>query len=77
MTITIAALKQFTDSEHWYRHQLFRRFTYIDGTVILTQEIPFTDFPLPEISFYLEGDVLLLYCARVKTGLFIKGYDSN
>lgn len=117
MTITIAELKQFTGTENWYRHQLFRRFIYTDGvkyvaetagaywliddiishqydprikhnqglqefqlwklkvnedetatlscedgndTTILTQEILFTDFPLPEIIFYLQGDVLLL-----------------
>ena len=31
-----------------------------NDVVILTQEIPFTDFPLSKISFYLESKVLLL-----------------
>ncbi len=117
MTLTAAALAQFTGTENWYRHSLFRQFLYTDGvkyvaeeagaywlidaiishqydsriqndrglqefqlwklevkedhsailicedgndTKILTQEIPFTDFPLQKIEFYMENKVLLL-----------------
>ena len=33
---------------------------YNDVTLIITQEIPYTDFPLDEIKFYLIGGVILL-----------------
>jgi hypothetical protein len=33
---------------------------YNDTTLIITQKIPFTDFPLDEIKFYLMDGVLLL-----------------
>lgn len=42
--------------------------TMTDGTAggrpIVTQKIPFTDFPLPEITLYLEGGVLMLPAER-------------
>jgi hypothetical protein len=33
---------------------------YNDTTLIITQKIPFTDFPLDEIKFYLMDGVMLL-----------------
>jgi hypothetical protein len=33
---------------------------YNDNTLIITQEIPYTDFPLDEIKFYLIDGVILL-----------------
>jgi hypothetical protein len=33
---------------------------YNDTTLIITQEIPYTDFPLEKIKFYLMDGVLLL-----------------
>lgn len=30
-TLTKAALQHFTGTENWYRHGLFRQFTYTDG----------------------------------------------
>ena len=117
MTISTAALAQFTGTENWYRYSLGRQFLYTDGVKyvaeeagaywlidaiishqydpriksnqgiqefqlwnlevqedcsailicedgnnikILTQKIPFTDFPLPKIKFYLKDNILLL-----------------
>lgn len=31
-----------------------------NGNVVSTKEIPFTDFPLPEIKFYFTDNVILL-----------------
>jgi hypothetical protein len=31
-----------------------------NDNIVLTKEIPFTDFPLPEIKFYFTDDVILL-----------------
>lgn len=31
-----------------------------DGKVVYTKQIPFTDFPLPEIKFYFTDNVILL-----------------
>jgi hypothetical protein len=31
-----------------------------NGTIIYTQHIPFTDFPLKEITFYFTDNVILL-----------------
>lgn len=33
-----SALKQFTGTEYWYRHQLFSAFTYTDGVKYLAGE---------------------------------------
>jgi hypothetical protein len=111
--LTAAALRQFTGTEHWYRHGLFRNVTYTDGakyvaehggaywlldiiaiaqrfekkvagegfqswrlTVdddacglvvatdgngheLFSQAIPYTDFPLPEITFYVCAEGIL------------------
>lgn len=35
-----------------------------DGFDVFLEIIPFTDFPLKEITFYLENDVLYLPCER-------------
>jgi len=35
-------------------------FGYNDDELIITQEIPFTDFPLEEVKLYLMGGVILL-----------------
>jgi hypothetical protein len=107
-------LSQFTGTTTWFRHKMFRRFTYTDGVqylaqeagaywlidailshqldplaqaepfqnwtltvrpdatatlamtdgngeqAIIRQEIPFTDFPLPEISLWFENNLTLL-----------------
>jgi hypothetical protein len=112
--ITLADLRQFTGTEHWYRHPLARRVLYTDGIhylaekagaywlvddiafaqcgipavseqafqvwkltvrpdhsatlacedgndrVIITKDIAFTDFPLPEIILFFCNDTLLL-----------------
>ena|SRR6185437_13341168 len=31
-----------------------------DGKIVYTKQIPFTDFPLPEIKFYFTDNVILL-----------------
>ena len=108
------ALKAFTGTENWYKHQLFRQYLYTDGVQYLAKEaagywlldrifalqyevsaiaaepfqswvlnvnpdlsaqlicedgnysrlheetIPYTDFPLPTIGFFLIDRVLLL-----------------
>jgi hypothetical protein len=113
-TLTQDDLRQFTGSEHWYRHGLNRNVVYTDGAqyvaetggaywlldeIALTQlsesrvsreefqrwkltvkpdhtatlvcedgncnpvyskHIEFTDFPLPEISFYFTDKTILL-----------------
>jgi hypothetical protein len=33
---------------------------YNDETLVITQRIPFTDFPLDEITFFVESGVILL-----------------
>ena len=33
-----------------------------NGTVVYTKRIPFTDFPLEEITFYFTDNVILLPC---------------
>ena len=68
-------LRQFSGSEHWYRHALVRKVVYTDGAkyvtarlvcgdgnghAVHTQEIPFTDFPLAEIKFYFVNNTILL-----------------
>jgi len=37
---------------------------YNDTTLIITQEIPYTDFPLEEIKFYLMDGIILLPSER-------------
>lgn len=112
-TLQEADLRQFTGTEHWYRHPLARKVLYTDGVqhvaeqggaywlldslafaqaipavaaeafqfwiltvkpdhaatlvcedgngkIVHTQEIPFTDFPLPIIKFYVTDNVILL-----------------
>ena len=112
MTLQTNNLLQFTGTEQWYYHPLFKKYRYTDGVryvaqeggaywlieaifswqlksevkaepfqswtltvkdnravltatdgnnnLIAKQEIEFTDFPLPEIKFYLTDNVLLL-----------------
>ena len=112
-TLQQADLRQFTGSEHWYRHSIARKMLYTDGVqhvaeqggaywlldalvfaqaihtvaaepfqlwiltvcpdhtatlvcedgngnTVHTQKIPFTDFPLAEIKFYLTDNTILL-----------------
>lgn len=112
-TLTADDLRQFTGTEHWYRHPLMRRVLYTDGvkylaeqagaywlidiiafaqidlavksvdfqawtlTVhedrsatltctdgngqsLLRQSIPFTDFPLTEVTVWVEDRTILL-----------------
>ncbi len=112
-TLSQADLRQFTGSEHWYRHPLARKVLYTDGAQYVAEhggaywlidaiaflqaesavaaeefqlwklmvradhtatlacedgngkrvyahEIPFTDFPLPEIKLYFTNDTILL-----------------
>ena len=112
-TLSKADLRQFTGTEHWYRHPLARKVLYTDGaqhvaehggaywlldTIAFAQAIPavaaasfqlwkltvrpdqtatlvcedgncnpvhsqeltFTDFPLPEIKFFFTDHVILL-----------------
>lgn len=112
--LTEADLRQFTGTEHWYRHGLNRNILYTDGArfvaeqggaywlldeiaiaqlssqavaaeefqvwklavrrdrtatlscedgndnVVYTQEIPFTDFPAPEITLWFQNDTIYL-----------------
>ena len=107
-------LRQFTGSEHWYRHGLNRKVVYTDGAkyvadeggaywlldsiaiaqlyeksvrgegfqlwtlkvkedrtailtcddgngnIVYTQQLEFTDFPIPEIKFYFTDNTILL-----------------
>jgi hypothetical protein len=78
-------LRQFTGTEHWYRHPLAQAIAAVaaeafqfwiltvkpdyaatlvyedgNGKIVHTQEIPFTDFPLPVIKFYVTDNVILL-----------------
>ncbi|MEI2780912.1 MAG: DUF6876 family protein [Candidatus Competibacter sp.] len=109
-------LLQFTGTEHWYQHPLFRRYLFTDGVryvaencgafwlmdaifacqlepkvkreefqvwvlkvkdrsavltcdngngnIVYQQEIPFTDFPLAEITMYFENSTLCLPAER-------------
>jgi hypothetical protein len=113
--LTAADLRQFTGSEHWYRHGLVRDILFTDGAKYLADEggaywlldeialaqrggnnrvaaeafqvwkltvnadhtatltcddgngnivasktIPFTDFPLPEVTLYFTDNTILL-----------------
>jgi hypothetical protein len=111
--ITESDLRQFTGTDHWYRHSLNRKMLYTDGVqylaehagaywlvdeiaiaqvydprvkreefqvwklivsnsvatlscedgngnVVSSKHIDFTDFPLPEIELFVEGNVILL-----------------
>ena len=113
MTLRESDLNQFHGTEKWYRHPLFRAYTYTDGVqyvaqhggavwlvtdifayqseeaikgqpfqvwtlkvsddhtgvltcedgnknVLFTHHLNFTDFPLPEITFWLTDNVLML-----------------
>ena len=53
-------LIQFTGSETWYRHPLFRQFLYTDGAQYVAEKVPFTDFPLKTIRFYFQNKTLFL-----------------
>ena len=113
-SLSLSQLRQFTGTEHWYRHALVRRILYTDGvryvadtagaywlldelalaqqfipqvnavsfqlwrltvkpdhTAILAcedgdghpvycREIPWTDFPLPELRLYVTDNTILL-----------------
>lgn len=67
--LTRAELAQFSGSEQW--HQLWKLTVKPDHTAVLTCEdgngeavvskhIPFTDFPLDEIKFYVTNSTILL-----------------
>lgn len=116
--LTEAELRQFTGSEHWYRHPLNRNVLYTDGgkhvadeggaywlldaialaqltiqavageefqswrlrvrpdqtatltcedgnyNTVYTQEIPYTDFPVPEVVLWLENNTIYLPSER-------------